>query len=108
MRGAWVVLLAVLLAGEAAARQPRSAAARYGFAKAHACPATGAHRLPCPGWVIDHVVPLCAGGEDAPANMQWQTVEAAREKDREEQRTCRAQRGRPAGEVWSGWQGEGR
>lgn len=108
MRVAWVALVAVLLAGEAAARQPRSAAARYGFVKIHACPATGVHRLPCPGWVIDHVVPLCAGGEDAPANMQWQTVEAAREKDREERRVCRAQRGRPARAEGSGGERERR
>ena len=24
-----------------------------------------------PGWAVDHVKPLCAGGEDKPANMQW-------------------------------------
>jgi len=28
--------------------------------------------------VVDHIVPLCAGGADAPSNMQWQTVEAAK------------------------------
>ena len=41
-----------------------------------------------PGYVIDHVVPLCAGGADAPSNMQWQTVEAARIKDRQERAEC--------------------
>ncbi len=37
-----------------------------------------------PGYVIDHVVPLCRGGADAPSNMQWQTVAAAKAKDKTE------------------------
>lgn len=28
----------------------------------------------CPGWNIDHVVPLCRGGADAVWNLQWLTV----------------------------------
>ncbi len=35
-----------------------------------------------PGYVVDHIVPLALGGADPPANMQWQTVEAAKDKDR--------------------------
>ena len=35
-----------------------------------------------PGYVIDHIVPLKKGGCDCPANMQWQTVEAAKAKDK--------------------------
>jgi hypothetical protein len=35
----------------------------------------------CPGWIKDHVVPLCKGGADAVWNMQWQTVAAAHAKD---------------------------
>jgi hypothetical protein len=41
-----------------------------------------------PGYVVDHVVPLCAGGADAPSNMQWQTVEDAKVKDRQERAQC--------------------
>jgi hypothetical protein len=50
----------------------------------HACPATGQTGKLCPGYVIDHIRPLNRGGADAPENMQWQTVEAAKEKDRVE------------------------
>jgi hypothetical protein len=35
-----------------------------------------------PGYVIDHIVPLALGGADTPANMQWQTLREAKEKDR--------------------------
>ncbi len=37
-----------------------------------------------PGHVIDHKVPLAEGGADAPGNMQWQTVEEAKAKDKVE------------------------
>jgi len=34
-----------------------------------------------PGYVVDHIRPLCHGGADTPANMQWQTRSEARAKD---------------------------
>lgn len=67
----------------------RSAKQVRAFRSANPCPATGAPRGACPGWVVDHVVPLCAGGADAPHNMQWQSVAEAKAKDREEHATCR-------------------
>lgn len=74
--------------GDADARLPRSTAAKAAFKRAHPCPATGPPRGACPGFVIDHVVPLCAGGADRPENMQWQTVRAAKKKDRRERAMC--------------------
>jgi hypothetical protein len=34
------------------------------------------------GYVIDHVVPLKRGGLDAPDNMQWQSREESKVKDK--------------------------
>ena len=34
------------------------------------------------GYVVDHIIPLKKGGCDCPSNMQWQTKEAAKAKDK--------------------------
>ena len=57
-------------------RIARSSSARTEFKKASGYP----HGRP--GYVIDHIAPLSRGGADSPSNMQWQTKEAAKEKDR--------------------------
>jgi len=62
----------------------RSSTARASFRKANLCPSTGKTSGACKGYVIDHVHPLKRGGADSPGNMQWQTIEAARAKDRVE------------------------
>lgn len=82
-------LLAVLPA-PTFAKQPRSTVERHAFVKKVACPATGKHRLPCPGWQIDHIEPLCAGGADHRSNMQWLTIEDHKAKTKVDVRTCRA------------------
>ena len=69
---------------DAHGRIARSAKARDSFKLAHPCPATGKPKGRCPGYVIDHVVPLKRGGADSPANMQWQTTADAKAKDRTE------------------------
>jgi hypothetical protein len=69
-------------ASGAIAKTPRSQAARLAFVRANACPATGLHKLPCKGFIIDHRIALCKGGLDAASNMQWQTIAAAKAKDR--------------------------
>jgi len=68
--------------------QARSNAARHEFAKTHTCPSTGKNRLPCHGYVIDHITPLCAGGADQPSNMQWQEYQASLRKDAQERKLC--------------------
>jgi hypothetical protein len=60
----------------------RSSAARSAFKREHPCPATGKAGGACPGYAIDHVNPLKRGGADAPWNMQWQTTESAKQKDK--------------------------
>ena len=65
-------------------RIKRSSSAKTEFKKSRPCPATGKSSGACPGYVIDHVKPLKRGGADHPSNMQWQTKEAAKEKDRTE------------------------
>lgn len=73
----------------------RSDAVRYAFRKIHPCPSTGLTTGACPGWAIDHVIPLACGGCDAVSNLQWLRDEiksAAGElpKDRWERRVyCR-------------------
>ena len=65
-------------------RIARSSQATSDFKKSQPCPSTGSSSGACPGYVIDHVQPLKRGGADSPSNMQWQTKEAAKIKDRTE------------------------
>jgi hypothetical protein len=36
----------------------------------------------CPGYVVDHIMPLCAGGADDPANMMWMSGGRRQEEGR--------------------------
>lgn len=85
------VLLAILLLLAPSfvfASPHRSSHARTAFKHASPCPATGRSTGTCPGYVIDHVVPLACGGPDSPGNLQWQTTTEARAKDRWERKGC--------------------
>jgi len=54
----------------------RSASEKHAFMKQSGFPKGR------PGYVVDHIVPLKKGGCDCPSNMQWQTIQAAKEKDK--------------------------
>ena len=61
-------------------RIQRSEAAKHEFMKQTGYPHGRA------GYVVDHIVPLAKGGKDHPRNMQWQTIEAAKAKDKVERK----------------------
>lgn len=63
-------------------RIARSAKARADFAKLKPCPLTAQPQTHCPGWRIDHIVPLKRCGPDTPENMQWLTIDEWRKKTR--------------------------
>lgn len=54
----------------------RSQSARHAFMRMTGYP----HGRP--GYVIDHIIPLKRGGCDCPNNMQWQTIQDAKAKDK--------------------------
>lgn len=89
-RAAAIIVCATLALPCAAAT--RSHSAKAAFQRIYHCPATDKPRGPCPGYIIDHVKPLCAGGADDPLNIQWQTIADAKAKDRIEVRECAALR----------------
>lgn len=91
----WLPALCALIAATSAlSRTERSAAELLAFKRENPCPSTGERRGSCPGYVIDHMRPLCAGGPDHHSNMQWQTKADALEKDKGERQECRQLRGR--------------
>ena len=85
------IIFAVVIAASsiAFARIERSAAEVLAFKRSTPCPSTGLRRGACPGHHVDHVIPLCAGGLDAKANMQWITIEDHRFKTLVDVRECR-------------------
>jgi hypothetical protein len=61
------------------------------FKRQHPCPANGATTGACPGWAMDHIVPLVCGGCDEVSNLQWlpnqiKSAAGIYPKDRWEQR----------------------
>jgi hypothetical protein len=66
--------------------QPYSASR---FSTHKSCPANDERRGACPGYVVDHIKPLCAGGDDSVDNMQWQEYSESLMKDKVERMMCR-------------------
>lgn len=86
----WLSLtLLAALALPALARIPRSSSAVAEFKRQHPCPVNGAKRGPCPGWEVDHIEALCAGGSDTAGNMQWLTKQAHAQKTKRDVMLCR-------------------
>jgi hypothetical protein len=57
-------------------RIQRSEAAKHEFMR------TSGYPHGRPGYIVDHIVPLKRGGCDCPSNMQWQTIQDAKAKDK--------------------------
>lgn len=84
--GLALVLFVIAPAFALEARNPETVSE---FRKSAPCPATGKYTGACPGYVVDHMYPLCAGGKDHPLNMQWQDKQSSYAKDRLERELCR-------------------
>lgn len=76
----------------AEARIPRDRGEVRAFRAEQACPSTGLHRGACPGYHVDHIIALCAGGPDKKANMPWISKEDHRFKTYVDVRECRRMR----------------
>lgn len=67
------MLAALAVAATVQARIPRDRTEVRAFRSVNACPATGQARGACPGYHVDHIIALCAGGpilgEDATAKI---------------------------------------
>lgn len=83
-----LLILLLLFSISAEARQHRSYQAKVEFKQQHPCPANGATKGRCEGFIIDHIIPLACGGADSPENMQWQTEEESKAKDKWERADC--------------------
>jgi hypothetical protein len=70
-------------------RIKRSRSVLAEFKRLNPSPSTGERRA-CPGYVVDHVVPLACCGVDGVENMQWQTKADAKAKDKWERKACGA------------------
>jgi len=85
-----ILIAACAISIGASARIPRNSEVLREFQRQTPCPATGNTKGKCPGWQIDHIEPLCAGGVDRVDNLQWLTVQEHKWKTRTDVRVCRS------------------
>ena len=93
------LLIGLVLAGLALSAAARDPAQVRAFRKAHPCPATAMTTGACPGYVVDHIIPLCLQPHiseplDRPGNMAWQERAESLKKDRAERQLCASLRHR--------------
>ena len=69
----YLILLLVLQTADASCRDPKQ---KHAFDKLNGYP----HGRP--GYVVDHVCALECGGIDSPKNMQYQTIQDGKAKDK--------------------------
>jgi hypothetical protein len=93
------LILAALAVALPALAADRSRVLRAEFMRENPCPSTGKTAGACPGWQVDHAVPLCLGGQavDTKANLRWIEIEPHKAKTREDVRLCRAREGASRG-----------
>ena len=83
------MLIGLTFATSTDARTHRNHQAIAEFKKLQPCPASGNRFGKCPGYDIDHKIPLKCGGDDDPANMQWLTKDEHKAKTAREAKLCR-------------------
>lgn len=59
---------------DADGRIARSSAVTRAFRSVYPCPSTGSTSGACPGWQMNHTIPLACGGCDALSNLDWMPV----------------------------------
>ena len=73
--------IALALAAQLAiAETHREPAQRSAFTQQHPCPSTLKTKGRCPGYVVDHIKPLCAGGADSPEQYAMADRSAGQEE----------------------------
>jgi len=84
-----LLTVAIMLTINESAIANRSHQTKRLFKIEQPCPITNKSTGRCRGYVMDHKIPLCAGGPDAPENLQWSKKRESYKKDTEERFICR-------------------
>lgn len=82
------LMVALLVLTMSLPAEARSRKVIRDFRKVNPCPSTGLTTGACPNFVVDHLVPLCAGGKDGIPNLAWQEKRESYRKDVDERRLC--------------------